>query len=123
MSSISRVYKLKLYKNAKHESNPSSIPTSSHGITNAIPPKGHPSRILGQHVSQRLGIMCLRKGTFKVILCRHNLVFSKAKYPIVENAACQDNLDLSLVSMEGFVVKHPKSVLECTTGPLHSHPK
>ena len=60
MSSISRVYKLKLYKNTKHESNPSSTPTSPHGIANAIPPIRHASGVLGHHVSHMLGFISLR---------------------------------------------------------------
>ena len=60
MSSISRVYKLKLYKNAKHESNPRSTPTNPHGIANAIPPIRHANGVLGQHVSHRLGFITLR---------------------------------------------------------------
>jgi hypothetical protein len=104
MSSISRVYKLKLYKNAKHESIPSSTPTSPHGIANVIAPIRHASGVLGQHVSYRLSFITLRLAAEEALLFWHYFIHAKPNDLIVENTTCQYKLHLSLVCMERFVV-------------------
>ena len=104
MSSISRVYKLKLYKNTKHESNPSNTPTSPHGIANAIPPIRHANGVLGQHVSHRLGFITLTLAAYEALLFLHYFIHAKPSDPIMENTTGQYKLHLSLVFVERFVV-------------------